>query len=104
MPFADLFFGCMPCLGTPPPPVLKLHVDADRDGIVDNPYGKVHLWTWGPAGRGAIILCNNDDGNASRVIAPLDLLSGNALVTEIPNAPGGLDNTDTTIDGANDVS
>ncbi len=45
-----------------------LHVDADRDGDIDpqpQPPGAIAPWQWGPAGRGAIVLCNNDyDGPA----------------------------------------
>lgn len=38
-----------------------LHVDADRDGVVDDNRLGIDRWTWGASGRGAIILCNNDD-------------------------------------------
>jgi Protein-arginine deiminase (PAD)/Protein-arginine deiminase (PAD) middle domain len=38
-----------------------LHVDADRDGAIDDNRANLDQWTWGPAGRGAIMLCNNDD-------------------------------------------
>jgi hypothetical protein len=45
-----------------------LHVDADRDGGIDplpQPRGPIAPWQWGAAGRGAIVLCNNDyDGPA----------------------------------------
>ena len=40
-----------------------LHVDADRDGIVDNaPQARNEhaIWQWGPEGRGPVVLCNND--------------------------------------------
>lgn len=44
-------------------PVL-LDCDADRDGVVgyDEP-GKAN-WVWGPEGRGAILLVNNDEGKS----------------------------------------
>lgn len=99
-------FGCLPCFGPPPPPRLKLHVDANRDGNVDNRHAGVHQWTWGGHGRGAIILCNNNDDNASRIVAPLVPNAGvpQAQTLEIPAAVGGLDHTDQAVDGANDVS
>lgn len=40
-----------------------LHVDADRDGLVDEAHQArdvLDRWTWGEAGKGAIVLCNND--------------------------------------------
>lgn len=47
-------------------PSLYLHLDADRDGVVDNDVVYLDQWTWGPAGRGAIVVCNNDDDDNSR--------------------------------------
>jgi protein-arginine deiminase len=38
-----------------------LHVDADRNGAVDPVHADFSTWTWGAAGRGAVVLCNNDD-------------------------------------------
>ncbi|MDC0716685.1 protein-arginine deiminase family protein [Nannocystis bainbridge] len=38
-----------------------LHVDADRDGVVDDDRSHNDRWAWGPGSKGAIILCNNDD-------------------------------------------
>jgi protein-arginine deiminase len=38
-----------------------LHVDADRDGRVDDDRSGLDSWTWGVDGKGAIILANNDD-------------------------------------------
>lgn len=42
----------------------NLHVDANRDGLVDNALANLDQWTWGVAGTGAVILCNNDDDDA----------------------------------------
>lgn len=71
-----------------------LHVDADRDGIVDPHASAFRRWTWGPAGRGAVVMvnCDDDDGrdeldNANNVvnggndgleIAPVDLRRASA--------------------------
>ncbi|MBZ5715388.1 protein-arginine deiminase family protein [Nannocystis pusilla] len=43
-----------------------LHVDADRDGVVDDDRSHNDRWAWGPGSKGAIILCNNDDEDRSR--------------------------------------
>ncbi|MCY1071522.1 protein-arginine deiminase family protein [Nannocystis sp. RBIL2] len=43
-----------------------LHVDADRDGVVDDDRSHNDRWAWGPGSKGAIILCNNDDENRRR--------------------------------------
>lgn len=37
-----------------------LHVDADRDGRVDDDRTGIDNWQWGAANKGAVILCNND--------------------------------------------
>ena len=48
-------------------PEYHLHVDADRDGTVDDDRTGIDTWTWGKGKKGAIILCNNDDdGSASK--------------------------------------
>jgi hypothetical protein len=47
-----------PCPGVPR---LTLHVDADRDGKVDDSTEGLDVWTWGKGKKGAVILCNNDD-------------------------------------------
>lgn len=43
-----------------------LHVDADRDGVVDDDRSHNDRWAWGPGSKGAIILCNNDDEDRER--------------------------------------
>ena len=44
-----------------------MHLDADRDGQVDDDYTTINQWEWGRGNKGAIILCNNDgDGTPSR--------------------------------------
>lgn len=44
-----------------------MHLDADRDGKVDDDRTGLDKWEWGKGKKGAIILCNNDgDGIASR--------------------------------------
>ena len=40
-----------------------LHVDANRDGTVDNAPA-TNNWTWGVNGSGAVVLCNMDDDGA----------------------------------------
>lgn len=46
---------------------LHMHLDADRDGKVDDDCTGLDKWEWGKGKKGAIILCNNDDDeNASR--------------------------------------
>lgn len=58
-----------------------LHVDADRDGGADDARSSGAPWGWGTDGRGAILLCNQDD-------------DGN---------PGGApDHADTAVNGGND--
>lgn len=41
--------------------IIHMHVDANRDGLVDDDYTGLNRWTWGKGKRGAIILCNNDN-------------------------------------------
>lgn len=50
--------GPEPC---PLEPEYHLHVDANRDGRVDDDYTGIDSWTWGVAGRGAIMIANCDD-------------------------------------------
>ncbi len=66
-----------------------LHVDADRDGQVDDAWTTNPTWVWGANGTGAVMLCNNDDddvqqdtdhadevingGNDNTEIAPLEV-------------------------------
>ncbi|MFQ6550155.1 protein-arginine deiminase family protein [Aestuariibius sp. 2305UL40-4] len=71
---------CMPCS------IVNIHVDADRDGTVDDQPGGA-AWTPGQTGRGAIICvnCDNDDGK------------GNA------NAIDNVDTADATINGGTDL-
>jgi len=38
-----------------------MHLDADRDGKVDDDRIGLDKWEWGKGKKGAIILCNNDD-------------------------------------------
>ena len=38
-----------------------LHVDANRDGVIDNNRIGLDKWDWGKGNKGAIILANNDD-------------------------------------------
>lgn len=101
--------ACMACN------IVHIHVDADRDGVIDDrPAGDI--WTGGKTGRGAIISVNNDndDGKAGAVardntdnsdtkinssadlrdIAPLDLrkmsdlpLEGARVILSVPTTP-----------------
>lgn len=50
--------------------IVHIHVDADRDGVIDDTPGG-NIWTKGKAGRGAIICVNsdNDDGTATMTTA-----------------------------------
>lgn len=94
--------------------IVHIHVDADRDGVIDDKPGG-NIWTKGKTGRGAIICVNsdNDDGKAGtgldktdtadtvinggadlREIAPLDLrkvsdlpLEGARVILSVENAP-----------------
>lgn len=85
--------------GTPPTPEYHLHVDADRDGIVDADRTGIDSWHWGAGQKGAIILCNNDDdGGASRSDNADDRVNGGNDATELaplvirrigPPAPAG---------------
>lgn len=45
----------------PPPHIIHMHLDADRDGIVDTNRTGLNRWEWGAGKKGAIVLCNNDD-------------------------------------------
>jgi hypothetical protein len=49
----------------PPAPTFRMHFDADRDGKVDDNWKGLAFWHWGRGKRGAIVLCNNDDDDAS---------------------------------------
>jgi Protein-arginine deiminase (PAD)/Protein-arginine deiminase (PAD) middle domain len=42
-------------------PTYHLHLDADRDGVVDDDWRRSAAWNWGPKGSGAIVMCNDDD-------------------------------------------
>src|SRR4051794_38487131 len=53
------------------PPVTQLvefhlHLDADRDGKVDDSRTGLDKWEWGAGKKGAIILCNNDDDEGTK--------------------------------------
>lgn len=88
-------FGCLSCGATAPPiPRLKLHVDADRDGVIDNNHRNLNVWRWGQGRRGAIVLCNNDDDAGTR---PLPALTGTKADT-LEDPRTGLDNRNATID------
>ena len=44
-----------------------MHLDANRDGKVDDDYKGLDKWEWGKGKKGATILCNNDgDGTPAR--------------------------------------
>ncbi|MEO5930852.1 MAG: carboxypeptidase-like regulatory domain-containing protein, partial [Candidatus Kapaibacterium sp.] len=47
-----------------------LHVDADRDGAVDDSRTGISSWAWGDGNKGTVILCNNDDDGAPHAGAP----------------------------------
>lgn len=66
------------------PTLYHLHVDTDRDGVVDDDRSRSAAWVWGPHGRGAILVnnVNNDDGDG---------------------AAGAADNTDTVINANRDT-
>ena len=48
-----------------PKPKYRLHLDADRDGKVDDDWAGATAWQWGRKKRGALFLCNNDDDDAA---------------------------------------
>ncbi|MEM1032618.1 MAG: protein-arginine deiminase family protein [Myxococcota bacterium] len=52
-----------------------LHVDADRDGRVDDTWEHNGTWTAGPSGHGAVVLVNCDDETDARRI-PGDAVAG----------------------------
>ena len=56
--------GCTP---NPCPPITEyhMHVDANRDGSVDDDRTGIDSWEWGAGKKGAIILCNNDDDDGA---------------------------------------
>jgi len=65
--------SCVPSAATPPgcaaepcPPIPEyhIHVDADRDGNIDDDRADINAWEWGVGKKGAIILCNNDGDGA----------------------------------------
>ncbi|WP_020587286.1 protein-arginine deiminase family protein [Desulfobacter curvatus] len=45
---------------------LHMHVDADRDGKVDNDWEDNKKWEPGKGKKGAVILCNNDDEDSDK--------------------------------------
>lgn len=59
--------GPAPGCGSTPceEPEFHLHLDADRDGTVDDDRTGLDVWEYGVGKKGAIILCNND-GDESR--------------------------------------
>ncbi len=64
------------------PVKIHLHLDANRDGGVDDDRTGIDTWNWGAGNKGAILLCNNDnDDDGSR---------------------SDLDNTDEVVNGGND--
>lgn len=56
-----------------------LHVDADRDGKVDEDRSGLDTWEWGKGKKGAILLCNNDDdqGASASDNSDTDVNAGN---------------------------
>ncbi len=49
-----------------PLPKLLIHLDADRDGKVDDATDALDVWTPGKGKKGAIILVNNDDDDGKK--------------------------------------
>jgi protein-arginine deiminase len=67
--FYDRIGDRSPCEHIPPAieTAFHLHLDADRDGTVDDDRNGLDTWEFGAGKKGAIIVCNNDgDGAASR--------------------------------------
>jgi hypothetical protein len=104
-----MMYGRMLCDRAVGRPRLRLHVDADRDGAVDNAYRYSDTWNWGNNGHGAVIRCNDNDGPAGRTIPALHVPSNQARAVEADPraqhaAPGGeLDNSNQQVNGANDL-
>jgi protein-arginine deiminase len=85
--------------------VIGLEVDADRDGMKEShlPNGGTEdltstEWTWGPSGRGAILLVNNDQDSQSavpwrrdrrdrRINGPLDLEDLSKMAIRVDGPP-----------------
>ena len=67
--FYDRITDRSPCEHVPPAvdTAFHMHLDADRDGAVDDDRTGLGVWEFGAKKKGAIILCNNDgDGAATR--------------------------------------
>lgn len=45
---------------------LHLHVDNDRDGIINDDWNENNKWEAGAGKKGAVILCNNDDEDSNK--------------------------------------
>ena len=98
-PVGIALIGAVAVAAVPPLPTFRVHLDADRDGRVDDNWRGLGTWAWGRGKRGAICLCNADDddgrnsqdhtdgtingGNDKKEIAPLDIRKHGS-----PSAPG----------------
>lgn len=91
-------FCCCCCAAAPPPPVLRIHLDADRDGVVDGNPSDTN-WTAGAGNTGAVIIPNIDDDNGTRAI------NVNLAAVEDMNAGGNatLDGHNVVVDGGGDA-
>lgn len=49
-------------------PQFFLHLDADRDGTVDENPRHLDTWTWGKKGRGAVVMVNNSADHKNNVL------------------------------------
>ncbi|MEZ4298222.1 MAG: protein-arginine deiminase family protein [Polyangiaceae bacterium] len=58
----DVYIGALPGGGAslPPPPLFHIHLDADRDGAVDDDHRRNDEWTWDRRYPGAIVMVNLD--------------------------------------------
>jgi Protein-arginine deiminase (PAD)/Protein-arginine deiminase (PAD) middle domain len=80
-------------------PTFRLHVDADRDGKVDDDPNGLEVWTWGKGKRGAVVLVNNNSNVGPPKIDHEDsILNGGGDLKDIaaldirrtgPTPPGG---------------
>lgn len=84
------------------PSDFHIHVDADRDGIVDPAPAAGNPWTWGAAGQGAVMLVNNDtDGNPLGAALPAPPAPNDPAPPPPPHAAP--DNADAAVNTGADV-
>jgi protein-arginine deiminase len=51
-----------------PTPLIHMHIDANRDGVVDDDWTENNKWEPGKGKKGAVIFCNNDDEDRDKIV------------------------------------